>query len=293
MVAMENLPKRVLNVLLGCLCGVLLLVTTAVADEGETTFARIAEDDKDDPTALQLAIVTYVPERGPARYSVDLVSAIHVGEQEYYAALNDKFTEYDSLLYELVAPQGTIVTPDAERKGIISNSQLMLTRMLELSFQLDEIDYTPQNFVHADLSSDELSESMAERNESLYTYFWRLFYASMREYGRDPLGIRDWQMLMAMVSDDDDGGFKTMLAYELVNADSIEEVFGKDSDSAIIGARNERAIEVLRSELDSGATRIGIFYGVGHMPDLEEKLLAMGLVPKRVEWIDAWDLKKK
>lgn len=260
------------------------------ANESETLFARVATDANDEATALQLAIVTYVPENGDARYSVDLVSAIHIGEPEYYAALNDKFEEYDTLLYELVAPQGTIVSRDTERKGFISNAQMTMTRLLDLSFQLDEIDYTAANFVHADLSGDELSQSMADRNESLYTYFWRVFFASMREYGKDPLGLRDWQLLSAIISDDNDGALKTMLAYELVDLDRIQDVLGDDSDSAVIGARNERAIEVLHSQLDSGAKRIGIFYGVGHMPDLEERLLRMGLVPSQSVWVDAWYL---
>lgn len=278
--------------LLAVSCAI-LMAAAAYSHASETVFARIATDADDRPTALQLAIVTYVPESGRAQYSVDLVSAIHIGETEYYAELNDRFADYDTLLYELVAPQGTVVTPDTERTGFISNAQMTMTRLLDLSFQLDEIDYTPVNFVHADLSGDELSQSMADRNESLYTYFWRVFFASMREYGKDPLGLRDWQLLSAILRDDDDGALKTMLAYELVDIDRIQDVLGEDSDSAVIGARNERAIEVLHGELDAGAKRIGIFYGVGHMPDLEERLLKMGLVPKSTDWVDAWNLGSK
>lgn len=282
--------KNIRNILLLTIVCVMPTMLSANATESESLFARVATDGNDEPTALQLAIVTYVPESGEGGYSVDLVSAIHIGEKEYYATLNDKFTDYDTLLYELVAPQGTIVTRDTERKGFISNAQMTMTRLLDLTFQLDEIDYTATNFVHADLSGDELSQSMADRNESLYTYFWRVFFASMREYGKDPLGLRDWQMLSAILRDDDDGALKTMLAYELVDLDTIQDVLGEDSDSAVIGARNERAIEVLHTVLDSGASRIGIFYGVGHMPDLEERLLRMGLVPARTVWVDAWYL---
>ena len=287
---MGTAMNSIRRVILFSLSSAMLMVAPAYAADAETLFARVATDSNDKPTALQLAIVTYVPEDRASRYSVDLVSAIHIGEQDYYAELNDKFEDYDTLLYELVAPKGAIVTPDAERKGFISNAQLTMTRLLDLSFQLDEIDYTAANFVHADLSGDELSQSMADRNESLYTYFWRVFFASMREYGKDPLGLRDWQMLSAILRDDDDGALKTMLAYELVDLDRIQDVLGEDSDSAVIGARNERAIEVLHSELDSGAKRIGIFYGVGHMPDFDERLAQMGMVPIRTVWVDAWYL---
>ena len=81
-----------------------------------------------------------------------------------------------------------------------------------------------------------------------------------------------------------------MLAYEIARNQSLEEVFGEDADSAIIGARNERAIEVLRTELDRGATRAGIFYGVGHMPDLDAKLAELGFERTDTTWIDAWQL---
>ena len=37
--------------------------------------------------------------------------------------------------------------------------------------------------------------------------------------------------------------------------------------------------------------RIGIFYGVAHMPDLEERLLnEVGLTYKTTTWVDAWQL---
>lgn len=269
-----------------------LLVATAIfAEPAETVFARVAEDDERQPLALQLAIVTYVPEDRRQRYSVDLVSAIHIADPSYYADLNQRFEKYDALLYELVAPRGTIVEPDSDRpKGLVSSTQLMLTRMLDLSFQLDEVDYTQANFVHADLSATELRQSMADRDESLYTYFWRIFFATMREYGKDPLGLRDLKMMSSMLKSDQDASFKIMFAYEMTNMDSLNDIFGEDSDSAIIGARNERAIEVLRNELDSGAKRLGIFYGVAHMPDIEERLLEMGLVPIKTTWVDAWNL---
>lgn len=261
---------------------------SAYADDAKTVFARVATDEQDKPRALQLAIVAYVPQGGGAKFTVDLISAIHIGEDEYYAELNERFREYDALLYELVAPQDAVVTPHAERQGFISNAQLLLTRALDLSFQLDEVDYTQPNFVHADLSATELWKSMADRNESLYTYFWRIFFASMREYGKDPLGLRDWQLLAAILKSGEDNTLKTMLAYELTDIEQIQQVLGEDSDSAVIGARNERAIEVLHDQLDSGVRRIGIFYGVGHMPDLEDRLLAMGLVPTETTWVDAW-----
>jgi len=272
------------------LFGLMLLTAAAAsAEEAPALFSRVDVDDLERPRALQIAIVTYGPAQG-GNYSVDLVGAIHVGDPDYYAALNARFPDYDALLYELVAPRGAIVTPDTERDGLVSNAQLLLTRLLDLSFQLDEIDYTAPNFIHADLSGAELSASMAARDESLYTYFWRIVFASIREYAKDPLGLSDWQMIGAVVGSEQDQPLKTALAYEMTNIAQVQQIFGEDSDSAIIGARNERAIQVLREQLDAGAQRVGIFFGVGHMPDLEDRLLALGLERRGTTWLDAWRL---
>lgn len=273
-----------------CLRVTLLLFVagSGAAAAVKTDFARVDADPNGQPRALQTAIVRYVHADALRPFSVDLISAIHIGDAGYYRSLNERFTAYDAVLYELVAPRGMVVTRDAEKPGFISGAQRLLTQLLGLAFQLDEIDYTVDNFVHADLSGTELAASMAERDESLYTYLWRVFFAAVREYAKDPLGIRDLQTLASTASASGGVSIKTLLAYEVANAESVEAVFGDDADSAVIGARNERAIEVLQERLDAGVARAGIFYGVGHMPDLEERLLAMGLVPAETVWVDAW-----
>ena len=176
-----------------------------------------------------------------------------------------------------------------ERKGLLSKTQVGMTHLLDLSFQLDEIRYDAANFVHADLSTRELRESMEERGESLYVYFWRIFFATLDEYAKDPLGLRDVELLSGMLSAGQDDTFKTMMAYEMTNLDAVQNMLGDDSDNAVIGARNQRAIDVLEREIGSGAKRIGIFYGVAHMPDLEERLLdQLDLTYDGTEWVDAW-----
>lgn len=238
-----------------------------------------------------MSIVTYAP-TDDRLISVDLLAAIHIGDAAYYRELNERFREYDALLYELVAPREAVASNRLDkRKGILSTTQAGMTKLLDLTFQLDEIDYDQANFVHADLSPSELRASMEERGESLYVYFWRLFFASMDEYAKDPLGLRDIEMMSSMMSSNQEGSLKTMLAYEMTNIEQVQDILGDDSDSAVIGARNQRAIDVLKEQIDAGAKRIGIFYGVAHMPDLEARLAGqLGLSYEKVEWVDAWVL---
>lgn len=262
------------------------------AVESSTQFARVVEDSQGIPRALQLAIVTYVPRHNNNGLRVDLVSAVHVADATYYADLNQRFRDYDALLYELIAPEGTVVAKAAkQRKGFISKTQVAMKSLLDLSFQLDEIDYSRENLIRADLTPTELSQSMSDRGESLYTYFWRIFSTSLMEYAKDPLGLRDWQMLSSMLAGEDDNSLKTMLAYEMTNMDQVRDILGSDSDSAIIGARNERAVQVLRAQIEAGAKRIGIFYGAAHMSDMEARLLGeLALTRSEIVWVDAWEL---
>ena len=96
-------------------------------------------------------------------------------------------------------------------------------------------------------------------------------------------------MLSGMVAAGEDDSFKTMMAYEMTNLDAVQNMLGDDADNAVIGARNQRAIDVLLREIESGAKSIGIFYGVAHMPDLEERLIEqLELTYDRTDWVDAW-----
>ncbi len=278
------------------LLAVFVLSQEALAQPApETQFARVDLDSDGEPRALQMAVVTYSAARpgGAERYfEVDLIGAVHIGDLAYYEALNDRFTGYDALLYELVAPPDALPQPDAEKQSVISSTQRGMRSMLGLEFQLDHIDYAASNMVHADFSPEEFRDDMTARNESLYVYFWRAFYASMRDASRDPLGIRGWQMLSAMLATADTTAFRTVVAYEMTRLDQVNQFLdGGANGSALIAGRNARAMDVLETELAKGHRRIGIFYGVAHMPDFERRLAArFNLRPSATEWVDAWQL---
>ena len=258
------------------------------ADPAATNFSQIDSNEANQPRALQVAIVSYTAKDGTEDVRVDLVGAIHVGDADYYAELNRRFENYESVLYELVAPEGTVVTPETESKSAISSLQRGMRTVLGLAYQLEEVNYMQPNFVHADLTPDQMSASMDERGESLYTYFWQAFFAAHREMNKDPLGLKGIKSISAAFNTDSDNPLKVMLAHDFADLDRFDGMFGEDSASAIIGARNERAIEVLRSELDDGKRNIAIFYGAAHMRDLENRLLELGFSVGETTWLDAW-----
>ncbi len=288
--------NRLLCIRLVAILAALVVVPAVSANDcagcGKAEFARVDEFADGKARALQMAITTYISEYGGGKISVDLVGAIHIGDASYYQNLNDKFTGYDKVLFELIVPEsGEYSREHSERGSAISKTQVGLKNMLGLAFQLEEIDYGRENFVHADLTTKSLSESMEEREESLYVYFWRAFYASMDEYAKDPLGTRDMKLLAKLISGNDDSALKTAFAYEMTDIDRARKLLGGGSGSAIIESRNEHAVSVLRQQIDSGVEHLAVFYGVAHMPDLEERLVnELNLKYSHTVWVDAWDL---
>ncbi len=272
-----------LRVIIAC---VALATTGANAAE----FARVDKDSSGRPRALQIATRSYAPAEPGGGYTVDLIGAVHIADRRYYKQLNEHFQRYDALLFELVIADAAAAAQSAETgHSLLSRLQIDMKDALGLAFQLEEIDYGAANFVHADFSADMLWQSMEERGESLYVYFWRLFYAAIADYARDPLGLQSLQLLTQLATESDDDAFKIAIAYELVKAAQAGDILGSDQGSAIIVARNEHALAVLQEQIAAGAKRIGIFYGAAHMVDFDERLRReLKLTAVGEEWTDAW-----
>jgi len=63
--------------------------------------------------------------------------------------------------------------------------------------------------------------------------------------------------------------------------------------STIITERNKRCFDVLEKQLQAGKKRIAIFYGAGHLPDMERRLIAdYGFTRSSQSWLAAWQLRK-
>ena len=268
----------------------LLLVAADAGAEVQQSFLRVDTNPENRPRALQAAVVTYTAKHVDETVTVDLVSALHVGDASYYASLNDRFEDYDVLLYELIATEQTRTPqPGVERTGVISNTQELIKDVLGLTFQLDEINYDRPNFVHADFSPEELSSDMRARGESLYDYFWRVFFAAVADSARDPLGIQGLRTMSRSLESDQ--SLKVVFAYELARKADLGRILSGPDGSAVIEGRNNRALEVMQAQIEAGARRIGIFYGAGHMRDLDARLRSeLQFAKQRELWIDAWSL---
>jgi hypothetical protein len=141
-----------------------------------SNFIRVRRDEKKNPLAMETSIVHYAStDKTSDSATVDLVSAFHIGEKKYYDDLNKAFEKYDVVLYELVAPLGTRVPKGGGNKdSTLSKIQKFMKDNLDLEFQLDRIDYTKDNFVHADMSPDDIAKSMSEKGETWFTILSRM-----------------------------------------------------------------------------------------------------------------------
>ncbi len=261
----------------------------AASDSDELEFVRVKREGKQ-PVALQTAVVTYRGEErgGP---EVALVGAVHIAEPEYYSRLNQLFRQYDALLYEMVMdPQEGI--PDPEERGVspVSTIQVGMKDALGLTFQLDEIDYRADNFVHADMTPQEFFETMKKREEGILQMLFRSIGSGLAQQGSGK--SNDLDVLAALMSKDRQKALRRAMAEQMEMMDGqMAALTGEDGKSTLITERNAKAFQVLDAQIKAGKKKIGIFYGAGHLKDMHRRLVEKyGLHPVKVEWLDAWHL---
>lgn len=266
----------------------------AASQETRGKFLRVLKD-KENPVALQTSVARYVSAGTQAAgVAVDLVSAVHVGEKAYYAALNKAFADYDVVLYELVAEEGTRVPKGGgESRGVVSGLQNGLKGMLGLEFQLNEVDYTKENFVHADMSPDEFTKAMARRGESIWGMLFRMMGHAMAQQANRKGGPSDLEMLIALLRQDP-LHLKRIMAEQFENLEFVTTALSGAEGSTLIEGRNAAALAVLKKQIERGNKKIAIFYGAGHMPDMEKRLVNdFKLKFDGERWLEAWDLRDK
>ncbi len=261
--------------------------------EPKEPFLRLAKDAKGRPTALQTAIARFEADDAKREgLVVDLIGVIHVGEKEYYETLNHEFEQYDSLLYELVAPEDARPKQGDRSEHPVAKLQTGMKRLLALDFQLDHIDYGKPNFVHADMSPDDFAKSMASRGESIWTMLARLMEQALTQQAKQDDGSAEAKLFAGLFSNNRSLKMKRLLAEQFEDMDRAMAAFNGPEGSTLVTERNKKALSVLRREIGTGKKRLGIFYGAGHMDDMAQRLAAdFNLARKQTRWLTAWDLR--
>src|SRR5690349_18081884 len=116
---------------------------------------------------LETADVAY---RNADGVTVHLVAAVHIGEHDYFEGLNQSFKLRDAVLYEMVKGKDQPLPEPGgpnQSHSAVSQFQRYLKDALNLEFQLDVVDYTAPNFIHADLDAETFQKMQDERGESM------------------------------------------------------------------------------------------------------------------------------
>ena len=244
---------------------------------------------------LETSIVTYQNDEGD---TVDLIGAVHVGDAAYYGLLNEQFASYDSLLYEMVKPKDLdIAAPRREAAEdipfalqMVGGLQKAMQMALELDFQTEAVDYSPANFVHADLDMETFLQLQDERGEG---FLQMMVQQMLNNLGKTPdpdyQPVSLFEIMEAMDAPDRARRLKLLFARELSNMDDMTGMMGEDS--VILGERNKKAVEVIDERLEMGERRLGLFYGAAHMPGIDKLLKERGFeqVGEPV-YLTAWDM---
>jgi hypothetical protein len=256
--------------------------------EPRTDFIRIEEDAK--AARLQTAVTRYEKEG----VTVDLIGAVHIADKKYYADLNKAFEAYDALLFEMVGGENLVDGKIPEAGGEAGDLQTQLlrqmvdgmSRFLKLSSQLAEIDYSPKNFVHADLSLKQFTKKQEQNGESLFSFALAAAQQAENKGVEQPNPAR---LLAALLSGNSDGLKLEMMKTLGQGDDQIAALAG---NNVIIAERNVKCLKVLKRQVKKGHKNLGIFYGAAHFPDMEQRMRKMGYQKTKQDWMTAWDVAK-
>lgn len=257
----------------------------------KTDYIRVTEDEKN--VWLQTSVTRYVKDG----LSVDLIGAVHIADKQYFIDLNTLFTKSEVLLFEMVGgdkmDKGKKIN-EAEQKdlqfSLLGAMHNTMQDKLDLAGQKDHVDYSQENFVHADLSMEEFKKLQKEKQESILSFALKNAQNQAKVAGKPVKQPSMIKLLKALVT-----GNADLLKLNIVHTlgqgdDQIAAFAGK---SVIIGDRNEKCLQVMNDQIAAGKKNIGIFYGAAHFPDMEDRMVKMGFKKTNQFWMTAWDIDKE
>jgi len=114
---------------------------------------------------------------------------------------------------------------------------------------------------------------MESNKESIAGYMLKAIGQSMAKQqggGKDP----SLSLALAMFSKNRVLRIRRSFAEQIHNMESGMIIFEGEEGSTIIDHRNAKCMDVLQREIANGETKIGIFYGAGHLMDMERRLIS-------------------
>jgi hypothetical protein len=255
---------------------------------------RVARPNAD-VVELQIAARRFNPARGRGP-DIWLVGASHIGDSNYFATLQRRLDAQPLVLFEGVGARSKKIKFDPEEESSVQHT---LATSLGLVFQLSAIDYDRPHFQNSDLTIAQLqslfqsggkaggqgTKAGAEFQQLLQvmngsSFLGALVHVGIRFIGANPrLQAMTKVVLIELL-----GQIKGDLAQLKGMPPEIQRLL-----EVIIQERNKVVIEDVKKELAGRWPRdIAVFYGAGHMADLEKRLRTeLNYVPRKTVWLTA------
>jgi hypothetical protein len=274
----------------GLILGVCLLTgcgttpkSPPVAQAPPKPYLRI-ERSENGAIALQATVRQLTPPKRRAPV-IWLVSAAHIGETNYYAELQKHLDACELVLFEGIGgrPQKRPPKSESDPKSM-SSLQTSLAESLGLVFQLEAVDYDRSHFKNSDVPVKQIQEMMTAAAQRTNT-------ASDAGKGmQDLMQIMDGSSFFGLLLHT---GVKLIstsprlqATFKVVFIETLGQLRGdlaqakglppelKELMTFIIKERNQIVMKDLRQALETRKPpkSIAIFYGAGHMYDLEQRI---------------------
>ncbi len=274
----------------------------SVAATEPQPYLRISRADSN-VVSLEIAVRQFTPARGRGP-AIWLSAATHIGETNYFAGLQRHLEAQGLVLFEGVGARDKTLRFDPDEEASIQHT---LASALGLVFQLAAIDYNRPHFHNSDVTIVQLQRLLAGHAAGGADDGVRGSGGGQgSEEFQELLGVMDGSSVLGTLLH---AGIKLIGSSPKLRAVTkivlIETLGGMTGDmSAIRGMppemqrlleviileRNKVVIADLRKALAAAksARSISVFYGAGHMADLEKRLRSeLGYRPKGETWLKA------
>jgi len=273
-------------------------------------YVRVAETGSN-IVKLQIAAREFAPARGRGPV-VWLTGVSHVGDPGYYKALQRHLDKQSLVLFEGISDRAhpsanggahAMTSPEGvSSAGDHSSLQSSLAASMGLVFQLNAIDYDRPNFRNSDLSIPQLRELLAngapaqqetaagERFEGVLQMMQGgSLFDSLLQFGLRFLGTSSkFQALGRLALIEVIGDIQGDLARLQGLPPDMKQML-----EVLLQRRNAQVLADLRMEMGRVGRKgsIAVFYGTGHMPDLEKHLRQdLRYRPSGQLWFTAFDV---
>jgi hypothetical protein len=263
-------------------------------------------EDTNGTIALQVAVRDLLPTRRHQPV-IRLVGVTHLGSSNYYHDLQQLLNSQPLVLFEGVgATNKQFMAARSDQYAL----QPALALALGLQFQLNAIDYSSPHFINSDLSVEQLSRIFSGPDTDPTDPTDPTEDASLGEL----LSLMDgssWSGVLMRFGVALIGASPRLRAtVRLVLVETLGSLEGDLSDATGLPPEVRRLMEVLIRERNSAVINdladllergrksrtqrlpsVAVFYGAGHLADLERRICAeLGYVPGPDQWHTAFDV---